>query len=76
MFTIHAKEKPKWYNLRWKLSSLIVKLARFVYPENPEVKAFIMRALMDEVICGASLTRIDPFAIFKTEAKPTEKATL
>ena len=55
-----AKEKPKWYNARWKASNFFVKIGMKIYPDNPEVKAFIVQQILDQMICGQSITRIDP----------------
>jgi len=64
MFSITATEKPRWYNFRWKLSNVLVKSARLVYPENPEVNAFFMKLLMDQAVCGKSVVRVDPSGVF------------
>ncbi len=60
MFSVNAKSKPRWYHLRWRLSNLIVCLARWVYPENPEVTAFYLQIITDQIIYGKSFVRIDP----------------
>jgi len=64
---IEAKEKPKWYQLRWKLSNIFVKIAVKIYPENPEVKAFWMQQMMDSLILGRSVIRVNPEEIILTE---------
>ena len=65
MYSITATKKPKWYNIRWKLSNSVVHLARWIYPENPEVKAFILQMTTDQMIYGQAVTRVDPREIFK-----------
>jgi len=54
-YDVIAKEKPKWYQLRWKLSNLFVKIAKWIYPENPAVKAFLLKKLTDFMIYGGKL---------------------
>jgi hypothetical protein len=53
------KEQPKWYNLRWKLSNKLVWLARKIHPENPEVKAFWMDVMADQMITGQAIVRVN-----------------
>ncbi len=60
MFNIKSKERPKWYNFRWRLSNLFVKIATKIYPENPEVIAFFMKLIQDEMIYGKSVIRVEP----------------
>lgn len=52
MIKVTAKDKPKWYQLRWKLSNLFVEIGRKIYPENPEVMAFYMQVMHDRMIYG------------------------
>ena len=63
MITVTAKAKPKWYELRWKLSNLFVRIARRIYPENPEVTAFYVQTMTDQLIYGQSIVRIGPYEI-------------
>lgn len=65
MYSITATAKPKWHNIRWKLSNAVVRLARWIYPENPEVKAFLMQVMTDQLIYGQAVTRVAPGDIFK-----------
>lgn len=67
MFEIAAKEKPKWFQLRWKLANNLVKLARAIHPRNPEVYAFMMQMAVDELICGKAVVRIEPDELYKTK---------
>lgn len=62
---ITAKEQPKWYQLRWKLSFYLVKLARKVYPDNPDVKAFYLQAMTDQMIYGRHVVRVHPEKVWK-----------
>lgn len=57
---IEANEKPRWYQFRWKLSNLIMRIARKIYPDNPEVKAFYLQCIYDQMIFGKSIVRINP----------------
>ena len=66
MYSITATEKPKWYNFRWNLSNSVVRLARWIYPENPEAKAFLMQVVTDQIIYGHAVTRVSPSEIFNT----------
>lgn len=49
-FDITANEKPKWYNFRWKISNMLVNVARKIYPENPDVMAFFAKLFVDASI--------------------------
>ena len=69
MYTVQATERPKWYNFRWRVSSALVRLARRIYPANPDVKAFFMQIAMDQMICGGSVVRVDPLAMKETGKK-------
>ena len=60
MYSITSKAKPKWHDIRWKLSNYFVRAATWIYPENPEVKAFFMQSMIDQMIYGQSVIRIDP----------------
>lgn len=66
MFSITATEKPKWHDLRWKLSNALVGLARRIYPRNPEVNAFLMQLMTDQMIYGQSVVRVNQEEIYKT----------
>ena len=73
MFSITATEKPKWHNLRWNLSNALVGLARWIYPRNPEVNAFMMQVMTDHMIYGQSVVRVNPAEMYKTpNAKVSE----
>ena len=67
MINVTAKDKPKWYQLRWKLSNLFVEIGRRIYPENPEVMAFYMQMMSDQMIYGNAITRIDPEKLFNPD---------
>lgn len=60
MYKVTSKEQPKWYNFRWKLSNFFVKIGQKIYPENPEVKAFWLQIISDQMIYGNSVVRINP----------------
>jgi len=67
--SIESKEKPRWFQFRWKLSNIFVKIAVKIYPENPEVKAFWMQQMIDSLILGRSVIRVNPEEMFKSEVK-------
>ena len=60
IFNVKSKDKPKWYELRKKLSNFFVLLARKIYPYNKEIPAWMMEVYLDQAIYGKSFTRIDP----------------
>lgn len=60
MYEFKAKERPRWYQFRLKLSNAFVWLARKVHPRNPEVYAFTTELMMDAMITGRSIVRVDP----------------
>jgi hypothetical protein len=39
---------------------MCVRLARKIHPRNPEITAFIMQCVMDEMIYGKSIVRVGP----------------
>jgi hypothetical protein len=61
------KDKPKWYNIRRRVASKLVILARKIYPDSLEVKAFWMDVMMDSAIYGKAITRVNPEAWMKEE---------
>ncbi len=52
-------EKPKWHQIRWQVSNWLVKLAREIYPQSPQVLAFWKDVMMDQMIQGGTIVRID-----------------
>lgn len=66
---IKSKQKPLWYQLRWKLSNLLVWVARKVYPQNPETTAFYMETLTDQLIAGRAVVRVDPMEMMGEQIK-------
>lgn len=60
---VDATEKPKWHQFRWRLSNFLIKLARKVRPENPQLKAYLLESMMDHAIYGGAIRRIDPVTI-------------
>lgn len=51
---------PKWYELRKRLSDFFLRLAKRLYPESPNIKAFFVKQYVDAMIYGGSITRVDP----------------
>jgi len=72
-YDIIVKEKPKWYQARWKLSNLLVFIARKIYPENPEVMAFVIKQMTDMAIYGGSITHFDYKDFANKSLEPTSK---
>jgi hypothetical protein len=60
IYKVTAKARPNWRQIRWKVSNALLDLARWIYPENPEVKAFFMQMVMDQMIAGKAVMRVDP----------------
>jgi hypothetical protein len=60
MLKTTPKDKPKWYNIRRWIASKLVILARKIYPDSQEVKAFWMDVMMDSAIYGKAITRVNP----------------
>ena len=63
------ESKPKWYEVRKKLSNICLWLAKKLYPENPAVKAFFMKQITDMAIYGGSIAHIDYTKINKIHDK-------
>ena len=72
---VKPKKQPKWYQFRKRLCKGLVNLARWVEPRSEEVSAFHMQQMMDMMITGCSITRIDP-ATHLWEIPPEEKHTV
>lgn len=60
MYQVKARKKPKFYQARWIVSNWLVSLARLIHPRNPEVEAFSMQLMMDQLIYGRSVVRVNP----------------
>ena len=63
--------KPKWYKIRHRLSNFFLRLAKKCYPENPEVRAFLVKQFTDALIYGRVITRVGPEKFAKE--KPCKK---
>ena len=61
---VKPKKNPTWYQLRKWLCRGLVNLARWVEPRSEEVSAFYMQQMMDMMITGSTITRIDPLNAF------------
>lgn len=60
MFSIKAKNKPKWHQLRKKLASSLVSLARKIDPVNDDAAAFWMEKIYKEMaLYGSSVVRVE-----------------
>lgn len=57
---VKPKKKPKWYQLRKVVCRWLVHLARWVEPRSEEIYAFHLQQMMDAMIYGGSITRINP----------------
>jgi hypothetical protein len=57
---IKSTVKPKWFQLRFKLSNLFMSVARLIYPQNPDIRAFYVQLMMDQLIYGESIIRVNP----------------
>jgi len=64
-YEFKATKKPKWFQFRWRVSNLLVKIAKRIYPENPEVMAFYAKLLTDTLIYGQSITQVDMSEIYE-----------
>ncbi len=71
---IKPKNKPKFYEIRKWLCKWLVNLARWVEPRSEEVSAFYLQQMMDMMIVGQTITRIDPFNT--TFDFPTDERTV
>ena len=69
-YTIKAKERPKWFQLRWRLSNWLISMAIKMYHENPEVKAYFMKVMIDNAICGGSVSHVNWKDVIKKNEEP------
>lgn len=65
MYDIEAKEKPRWYDLRRKISTFFIRVARWIHPRNPDVTAFQVQLMTDAMIYGRAVVRVNPMDEFK-----------
>ena len=56
--------KKLLYRLRRKLSNAALRVAMWIYPENPDLPKFVLKVLEDQLIYGHQVKRIDPGNIF------------
>lgn len=61
-YRMDTKLKPRWYDLRWKLSSWLVEFARWVHPGNPDVWAYFVENAIDKMISGELNDHAEPGA--------------
>ncbi len=59
-FNIKPKTSPKWYQFRKWATRLLVRIAQKIDATSPDVYAFHMQQMMDMMIAGGSITRVDP----------------
>ena len=52
------------YRIRWKLSNAALRVAMWIYPDNPDLPKFVLKVLEDQLIYGHQVTRIDPGNVF------------
>ena len=64
MLSIKSTEKPKWYQLRYRLSCLVVNLGRRIYPKNPDVTAFHMQRMLEFSLYGSTAVKIEAVDLF------------
>lgn len=58
MMQFSAKDKPRWYQLRWRLSNFFVSIARKIKPDNPEVMAFMAECIYEHAIMGKAVVLV------------------
>ncbi len=59
-FNIKPKTKPQWYETRKWMARALVRLAQKIDATSPDVYAFYMQQMVDVMITGQSIVRIDP----------------
>ena len=57
MFKVTPTKKPKWYQVRHRTASLIVRLAKWIHPNNPDVYSFYAEMLMEQAIYGSTIIK-------------------
>ena len=55
-----VKETRKSQSFREWLAMKFVRLAQWIYPESEAVKAFYMQLIVDEMIYGETVVRVNP----------------
>ena len=49
-FTLKPKLKPKWYQFRLRLAFGLVRLARWIKPNNDAAMSFMLEELVNDMI--------------------------
>ena len=62
IITVKEKSQPK--TLRAWIAVKLVRLAQRIYPESDAVKAFCTQLIIDEMIYGQSIVRVNPKEIY------------
>lgn len=68
---VRSTLKPKWYQFRWWVSRWLVRLAGWVKPDNPDLQAWVAEMMLDSMVYGKHIVRIDPMAFDETTAEET-----
>jgi len=69
------KEKMKWCNFQRRLASWLVSLAYKIYPDSPEVRTFWAKCMVDHMIYGKVITKVEPPEFFKQEETTNDSTT-
>ena len=62
--SIKVKETKKPTGIREWVAMRLVRLAQWIYPESEAVKAFYTQLIMDEMVHGGSITRVNPMDMY------------
>ena len=69
MQSVKSMKQKLFYRIRWKLSNAALRVAMWIYPDNPDLPEFAFQVLKDQLIYGHHAIRIDPGDIFLLKKK-------
>ncbi len=72
MFNIEPKSKQKWFETRRWIAYILVRLAKRIYPESPEVTSFLYKAMIEQMICGSVVIKAKNFIPTKKHRSKTK----
>lgn len=57
-FTFEPTDRPRWFELRRRFARWLVNIAKRIYPQSPEVFAFLQEVMLEEVLYGSGVVKM------------------
>lgn len=58
-FIVQEESNPKWYQFRTKLANVLIKIARWIKPNNPAMMAYLTEQMIEMKISGMAIRKVD-----------------